>query len=118
MSSGRDSAVHSCGPGPLFVCGNDRYLTRDRFVLAIRSALTMAGINASLYNWAQLPDWGGHNCGTERDLRLPNQDDGAMGEQRIHYIHLGRFYVRWQVPLSGPETLLTVVSLHSRDVNH
>ena len=38
-----------CGPGPLFVFDDGRYLTRDRFVSAVRSALTMAGINASLY---------------------------------------------------------------------
>ena len=36
-------------PGPLFKFGDGRYLTRDRFVSAVRSALNVAGINPSLY---------------------------------------------------------------------
>jgi hypothetical protein len=36
-------------PGPFFVYGNGRYLTRERFVAALRQALTAAGIKGSEY---------------------------------------------------------------------
>lgn len=36
-------------PGPLFTFDDGRYLTRDRFIRAVREALTAAGVDASKY---------------------------------------------------------------------
>ena len=41
--------VRSTAPGPLFVYGDGRYLTRQRLVLAVRAALQGAGIDQSKY---------------------------------------------------------------------
>ena len=104
------------GPGPLFMFSEGRYLTRDRFVSAVRSGLTMAGINASLY--AGHSFWiGAATTAAQRGIQdsliktLGRWESSAYTiYTRYTFVHLGRPYAQWQVPSSGPKTRVIMYS--------
>ena len=66
-------------PGPLFRFADGRYLTRNRFVSALRAALGESGINPALY--------AGHSCSTQGYAGLPHKNPGPLGQLGIHDLH-------------------------------
>ena len=74
-------------PGPFFCFVNGNYLTRERFVTAIRTALAAAGINPSHY--VGISFWiGAATSETTRRLGLPHTNIGPVRELCIYSVHM------------------------------
>jgi len=73
------------GGGPLFLFEDGRYLTKDRFVVAVRRALRRAGLDPIRY--------AGHSSydgGPAGDPGFTHQDAGRAQPTRCMLGHLGR----------------------------
>jgi len=70
------------GSGPLFLFYNGKYLTRERFVAAVREALRMAGLDSSCY-----PSWGSNDSCSARSPGLTHPDPRTLGECSLYGVH-------------------------------
>ena len=74
-------------PGPFFRFTDGRFLTRDRFVEAIRRALTTMGHNCAHYAGHSFRIGARNDGGTARNTGLSHQDFGTVGKYCLHPVH-------------------------------
>ena len=74
--------------GPFFTFAEGRALTRARFVTAVRTALTVAGFDCSLYAGHSFR-FGAATTAARRGIHagLTHQDHGVVGERGVHGVH-------------------------------